>query len=133
MNEVDVMKPEDLRIGNIVLWNDCELIIDPSDIVAVYQCQISGKDSGRKGIPITPELLIRAGFERVKFEPELRGEFHIGKYHVSIKKQKMLLVNSIGMFHEIGKCRYLHQLQNLHYCLTGTELTTAPHNDGKEK
>lgn len=111
----------ELRIGNYLKYNgtpDMYVRVQPSDILAIYQIEIANKAGVKRSmdyqyIPLTDEIMNRIkSFERVKFEPEIRGEYSLGKYHVSISKGKLIIVNTLGMTHTIGDCRYLHELQN---------------------
>jgi hypothetical protein len=61
-------------------------------------------------IPLTPEILEKAGFEK-----GLNGYFFKGGVEYNLKRH---------MLEGFGYCEilYLHQLQNLYYALTGEEL-----------
>jgi hypothetical protein len=75
-------------------------------------------------IPLTPEILEKAGFEKdgdyFFFQPMLENihyrliEFPEGNWIVS--------KGFINYNHELRVIKYLHQLQNLYFALTGEEL-----------
>lgn len=65
-------------------------------------------------IPLTPEILEKCGFgqsESIHFHGQLRGENHKG-VAVVVRYIKDFMIFP----------QYLHQLQNLYFALTGTEL-----------
>jgi len=76
------------------------------------------------GIPLTPEILEKCGFvlngDYYKRQPEFENieyrliEFPSGTWIVS--------KGFINYNHEITAIKYLHQLQNLYFALTNTEL-----------
>ena len=125
------MKANELRIGNYVEYNGI--------IETCYSIRQSGVDFNRgktnKGnitqsyvwdaiqpIPITEQWLIDFGFEK-------RERF----YNIPIKNKGILWVYLEREFCELGTrcgysfaeidCKHIHQLQNLHFALTGTELS----------
>jgi len=67
-------------------------------------------------IPITPEILVKAGFVA-------------GSDSLYYKDSKFTVYNRFGNFGLVGgglswnEFKYVHQLQNLHFALTGEELT----------
>lgn len=110
------MEAKELRLGNLVMhtvrnkqYKVCQL---SANSISVYPCKFINP------ISLTVEILIRCGFEIsdmedmgmhtfIKIDHDLYlslhdGEIWIGEYNTHIK--------------------YLHQLQNLYYALTGKEL-----------
>lgn len=128
-----MVKPEELRIGNWILGKEANeyRTIDP------YPMQVFSLDEhiNREtdfdggydyaeiisGIPITPEILEKCGFEKIAGNYE-KGEIVLGH------KMEVLLYNGeqgespIKLDH----INSLHQLQNLYFALTGTELDYKP-------
>lgn len=111
----------ELRIGNFVDVGGCFIRFESGD-------EFKHGALVANPIPITPEILIACGFGTdfeiglpngngtdlfIEFD-ELLGEINCG---VSGNK-------SANYFHPI---KHLHQLQNLYYCLTGSELTYQQH------
>lgn len=83
-------------------------------------------------IPITPEWLERLGFESKKDKRIRWHEFKklIGKYgvrvlQVNFDKSELLSVWIVAhdRFADHEHIKYIHQLQNLYFALTGQELT----------
>jgi hypothetical protein len=120
-----MIKAHELRIGNhVYLTNDNgQTIIDKIDAIDIYDCMVSEEkfNQSRQPIPITEELLIKAGFELQK------GDWTIAK----LKKDSGFIIHN----RKEGKWRFtpiwcadyktidhLHQLQNLYHALTGEEL-----------
>lgn len=119
------MKAEELRIGNIVDYHGNEVTINSindtdvgfSDYVPIDYPLLDEI----KPIPLTGERLFRLGFSEENviryifrkgiFEVGLDGlDFAQGRWTVRINKCLMI------------KIRYIHELQNLYYALTGEEL-----------
>lgn len=107
------MQPKELRIGNH---------IEQGVIFEIKQNVVRVKYNGRtsllvheemKPIPLTEEILLKCGFDTESIP------YHCINGNVVIYySQGDFLCKYTG--HEI---KYLHQLQNLYYALTGTELT----------
>ena len=108
-----MIKPEELRIGNLVeepkghTHKICNLSVD------------SKRD--RYGIPLTDEWLVKFGFERFGFVMKL-GRLELNAASRDIKQDQLR-----GFFYypkgaEAFLVEHVHQIQNLYYSLTGTEL-----------
>lgn len=147
-----MLEVKDLRIGNSVLWQGklayitaLTLDIDDEYQEAIYVC-LHGEHSGEKGgwersiitdlrpIPLTPEILEKAGFETFG-----------GRYSKRIDEYILLVVDPADFyrygFYSFSKdfedhhnpiilsqdnfVESLHQLQNLYFALTGTELEVS--------
>lgn len=136
-----MIKENELRVGNIIAFDD-----GSTDIVKVnwlyysielgmwFVCwdKISGDGKYRFGnsilddfkpIPITPEILIKCGFGHDEEMHKFGNDFNPHSEWVSFS----ILAHLYGYWVVIGKTnvgsiKYLHQLQNLYFALTGTEL-----------
>ncbi len=75
------------------------------------------------GVPLTPEILLKCGFENV-----IEFDYHFRKDEFDV------MIESHGIYYYIDdrgdnegtkprQIKYLHQLQNLYFALTGIELT----------
>ena len=121
------MQASELRIGNFVIKSlksgngrKIEAEIGHADIARIFE----GTGSfNYEPIPITEEWLVRFGFEDdgpewyfLKVKDKLTS---IG-YSYSIKREVIEFCDI-----EIT-IEYVHQLQNLYFALTGTELTIKP-------
>ncbi len=140
------MRASDLRIGNIV-----DMGSEGIGAVSGYNLyQKSIHDNGGsvadyyhsfKPIPLTEEWLLKFGFGFTDYEIEddffeedagllmrqFSKHYHDEIYHdLTLNSDNF---NEFGIrtsFAEVvlnGNCKYVHQLQNLYFALTGTELT----------
>ena len=114
------MKENELRIGNLVYIgkevNELELV----DFADLYE-----NDTFKhfEPIPLTEEWLLKFGFK----------EFEIDECWYLVKDNFMFEKSGIVGFYEYmdinavaineGRTKYVHQLQNLYFALTGEELT----------
>jgi hypothetical protein len=121
-----MINPRELRIGN---WVNIIKSLYPEEI-GIQQLTATGimysevKDDESDlicdPIPITTEILEKCGFYRI--DSELAGEnlwFH-SPIHIYVLNNKF---QHDGYDREI---KSLHQLQNLHFALTGEELNYQP-------
>ena len=137
-----MIRPEELRIGNYFLTDERELAIltgmsplghlvrcDTEDGCELLHDIVKYDGSIDKGweveskycepIPITEGILLRCGFENPAYS--FIGEiFHLTEWDdyplnwcVAMNKNNAIVVH---------KLKYLHQLQNLFFALTGKEL-----------
>lgn len=75
-------------------------------------------------IPLSPEILEKAGFEKIK-------HIHGYEFWTNKKKRGEYYVPSIDIYeyktefqsNSVPHCKYLHELQNLYRWTTGQELT----------
>lgn len=109
------MKANDLMIGNIILncANGPIEILNGEDVSII--CDNIHK---YKPIPLTEEWLLKFGFEKgFNEEPSIREKGWFNDY--------IFIGNDLYFNHYEGsvKIKYVHQLQNLYYCLTGEQLT----------
>ena len=132
------MKANELRIGNMVLMNNKPYPITFDDFAKhglelVCDSPITIHFDELKPIPLTEEWLLRFGFEEhetVKCLYSKRvGNFEI---HLTIEGSDLLDIelsstNISGAYPDKNLFKYVHQLQNLYYCLTGEELTIKNH------
>lgn len=125
------MDNNELRIGNLVTDSKT------GKIVTVDGIQFTGRmvthdesyDDFKRGIepvgiPIAHEILEKAGFDRT--EERLAGDYiYIIKRFEGQKRFALNISASGGYFLPMGTAidvKYVHQLQNLYFALTGTEL-----------
>lgn len=111
----------ELRLGNIVSVNGRPDIVTEIGQADNGYCSGTGYFNADKAyiepIPLTPEWLERMGFENIpKGSVCYRGPFQICNY------------NEDGVFcfdhgDRQAHIRYVHQLQNLYFAMTGEELT----------
>jgi hypothetical protein len=116
------MKANELRIGNIVLRKEflhsnlenCrfdKIVVTHNDINA---CHIYNRHF--EPIPLTEEWLLKFGFVTNPYE----DRYEKGTIHIECDKTKGATYLWIENMPHI---KYVHQLQNLYFALTGEELT----------
>lgn len=117
-----MIQPEELRIGNVIFINDSLRTVEGIVGDQVWYKRegflVQDTCSSSRPIPLTEEWLKRAGFER-----NSDGTFVL--IHIMYALPEMGVMQlAIGYSPLINcPCKYVHQLQNLYYALTGTELT----------
>lgn len=113
---------QQLRIGNLIYWDIPQKAGVPHRVVGILEDTLRtipisiGSMNEYKPIPLTEEILIRLGFKKGIAGYE-KGDFDIrnyGEYWIEYGLQIQGFCPAI---------KYVHQLQNLFYALTGTELT----------
>ena len=123
-----MISANELRIGNWVNQRNRKYVgksLYPFKVRIQDLKYLEGKTTFKErteGIPLTPEILEKAGFEKVREES---CEIDLDHFRISYDGQTFLLYdNDFGpgsgvlLFH----IKYLHQLQNLYFALTGQEL-----------
>jgi len=120
-----MINANELRIGNKILNVDGDIVTVNELRDEFYIADFGGQFySTAKGIELTPEILEKCGF--VKEEKDTRRiDIPSAKYQVYGNGH--FTFNSIHGWWFNGKQldvqpQYLHQLQNLYFALTGTEL-----------
>lgn len=122
------MKANELRIGNLIY--DCTNATGSCNEVAVTWKYLRAIEEGWyncKPIPLTEEWLLKVGFEYSALYENYRIAYHseFTYYHsVRIRYGKFFYSNdySDADCYVIRDIEYVHQLQNLHFALTGEEL-----------
>jgi hypothetical protein len=136
------MKKEDLRIGNIINFSFGGISdISPFGFANVAFMTKYDDDElfGKcfKPVPLTEEWLINFGFKKIGWTKSCIKDRGINgdknkTYHKLIKRSSDALIVNGNEYSYVknkyknfvnGKVEYVHQLQNLHFALTGKELT----------
>lgn len=119
----------DLRIGNWITVSEVTY-----RVTALSETKVHFK--GRKGgvsheeihpIPITQEILEKAGFKK-KEKSDLFDKFPNEGFTYHLYSHKVMIFHGPHntLCHWLStQIDYLHQLQNLYYCLTGRELSIS--------
>jgi hypothetical protein len=135
-----VMEARELRIGNCIIWRGANHIIEsiskneiridwyyPDNITTVEELEPT---------PLTNEILKKCGFNdddnlgtRYSFQV-LRSheqlisthEYVLGKFEHESTDEFRLACDDYTFDIQLPHIKYLHQLQNLHFALTGEEL-----------
>ncbi len=122
------MKAKDLRIGNLVYFNE-ELL--------KFDFESGWNFDFIKPIPLTKEWLLKFGFEKVIYESDETG--YGNDYELDIKGVGLISYSDdfscalfgskesskdeLGFLPNWDNCKHVHSLQNLYFALTGVELT----------
>ena len=109
----------ELRIGNIVMETIYDF--DPKQIV-INREHFSQPEYYYEPIPLTEEWLIRFGFE-TQMAWTYRIHLSGNNYLVYYLGEKGWSINNKN--HSDFSCQYVHQLQNIFYAITQTELTLS--------
>jgi hypothetical protein len=123
------MKAEELRIGNLIKWKSTG---DIEKVVKIGYNNVNNvHESDLNPIPLTEEWLVKFGFKK-KYS-SVSDSFYIGINPVTkdwmfdiVWIKSMINYSYEGFpFYRNGHFRIesVHQLQNLYFALTGTELT----------
>jgi hypothetical protein len=113
------MRTEELRIGN---WVEIDQYGNTRNIIRIDNGSEIDQVVKLNPSPIhlTPDILEKCGFEK-KIEDFYRSE----NLTIVLTKDGSNLY-FIGIQEILNAPKYLHQLQNLYYALTGEELTFKP-------
>lgn len=117
------MEAKELRIGNFAEDQNGNLL----KVVSLNETDILFKVVDRskfplpngwqaEPIPITEEWLVKFGFERIN-----EREFRHTEYFYNLERGWFGICEGIGM-EIVFDMKYVHQLQNLYFALTGNEL-----------
>ena len=126
------MKANELRIGN---WVKHKGFAD-TQVESIHEAGINSVYDLYTGfeyiepIPLTEEWLVRLGFQKLRdnlfymllknyYSASIAVKLWGGKWVVELTVGSGLDVEGEDMAH----IKYVHQLQNLHFALTGNELT----------
>lgn len=122
------MKANELRIGNIVGYQRTPYLVLQTNVLAVSTLGISLNENSQDGssypkaiedifpVELTEDILLRCGARRLPhgyFINKLKFTYEINELSQFVR------------FHYSGKVvyiQYLHQLQNLYFAITNTEL-----------
>jgi hypothetical protein len=122
IEEKKKLKAEELRIGNLVLWKEQE-ILEITGIKPHVDDYMLTTDTGWRylkncsPIPLTEDWLLRMGFEK-----EDKQRYTVYRKHLFTYNQIQAAWWYNGQVLVIQP-EYVHQLQNLYYALTSQELT----------
>lgn len=117
------MKANELRLGNLILSHGlvCEVEkIELDGIIAQFKHTYIEMDytRGLEGIPLTEEWLVKFGFEYY-----YDNQYSSTQDYLIIEKTTDGYIKlSDGYYHDGVPIKYVHQLQNLYFALTGKEL-----------
>ena len=122
------MKANELRIGNWVNEFGIPKQVTPNLILKLYQIEIAGKVAiDISPIPLTPEILVKAGFDRVKnkYQDNYVVSFSNWDFYSVQEREGIFYFSndkSDAGCYVITRVDFVHKLQNLLYELSGKEL-----------
>ncbi len=114
-----MIKLNELRVGNWVMYSACQ------------------STAGLKGIPITEEILFKCGFNQIDRVSGAYSDWEIGeRYRFNFRLESYdppannfgvqdLSKKSRAIYYFNWNTKYVHQLQNLYFALTGKELEVS--------
>lgn len=113
------MKATELRIGNFIFLGKRVLKIEPNHISNLYYDKETEKLVSP--IPLTEEWLLKFGF--YDWIDVLDGSFNWKKGYVNLSVYEIIgFCFNYDDGNEYINIKYVHQLQNLYFALTGEEL-----------
>jgi len=125
------MTAKEFRLGNLIsvlgnvvevikIYGDIKIEVH-SDILQFWEVDIEEKDEDVLPIPLTEEWLLKFGFKRLESPaPEIHPYADYIKYDIVISMPYFEFSYSYGDSSRVLK--YVHELMNLYYTLTGEEL-----------
>ena len=94
----------------------CDLLNEKGEVNGFGQ-------NGFEPIQLTPKILLAAGFGLSEFQNRMVITYENNKFDIWLYYYKEKCIYSSSCFPDGAKpINYLHQLQNLYFALTGTEL-----------
>lgn len=124
------LKTTDLRIGNLLHSGTVVGLADNGEIKVYDGYSVFSSNSmseqwrSEQPIELSSDILIKAGFEVKKWGEIETIEYDIsdGIYLTKINENVASVVVLYAQGVEVYRYLYLHQLQNLYFSITGTEL-----------
>lgn len=113
-----MIRENELRIGNFLLFKGNKIKIESVEISYCEQYKEEFNETF-KPIELTEEILLKCGFDvniDIYYLPEMNGYFK-----KSFKEDDCFLYKS-NSGDKLSSLKYLHQLQNLYWCLCEKEL-----------
>lgn len=111
------MKANELRVGNYTDKGMVKSFYEHGIHVGMGKCYLF---RDLNPIQITEEILLKCGFERSSLENDV---FFIEPFECIVKEDGYSAYFRLCWIADI---RYLHQLQNLYFAITGKELEVKP-------
>lgn len=107
----------EVRLGNWV--NDGEQNVRLLGHIHIMRAQLAFY----QGIPLTPEILLKAGANQDQYGSEWAYVLKISAISIKFRFNGIDCYSELGGIYLGGNIEYLHQLQNLYHSLTHHELT----------
>lgn len=117
-----MIKANELRLGNLILNRHNEIDIVADRTFQDFRYPKMDGDYGYRGITLTEEWLLKAGFNKQSlsgmhncFVIKRKNNYHFTLY----ESENSYNINNRMLEVDI---KYVHQLQNIYFALTGEEL-----------
>jgi len=125
------METKELRLGNYIWFNDAPVKDGFAEITAVndelvHTTQGAAYSSELQGIELTEEWLVKFGNWDITEEGLLSYDL---KYDEQLEEWLFYVYNLRGDKINCAMIKYVHQLQNLYFALTGKELERHEKNN----
>jgi hypothetical protein len=119
------MKNTELRIGNWVYCNDCSDVAMEKQVDLISEKRSYAHDwLVSSPIPLTEEWLVKFGFtEELDDSFRIYSSFNLSIELLRIEFEYLVYFEST----RINEIKYVHQIQNLYFALTGEELEILKH------
>lgn len=120
-----MIQANEMRVGNWILnGNNHPIQVGYHEIR--YAVIHPGTQNNYEGVPLTPEILEACGFS---------NKHHEGGMEWTKESFNLLNIKDSGfeLIYDSINVKYLHQLQNLYFALTGEELTLKSMSPEKQK
>lgn len=126
-----VLKASDLRIGNKLLFlgdvvtfkNITEIREDGIFWIKTFEPKIESKNFHFKPIPLTEEWLLKFGLKKTEYKSQIIYDSGLQNSTYIIIDENNSSYFMWGAY--LTSIKYVHELQNLYFALTGSELTVA--------
>ena len=120
------MKSNEFRLGNLVNFLERVIVVSQPDIENMVRMEFAEGVISELYQPIllTEEWLLKLGFERT-YNSQFRLKYNLPCDFIGfdISKTEEKSMEGFRYFGHYIKIKYVHQLQNLYFALTGQELT----------
>lgn len=123
------MKAQELRIGNIVYEYSIDAsgnkAANPHEFLINNAYTLSRLSEHAEGIPLTEEWLLKFGLEKYHgmWQPNYLKSNNPGLIYIELFENDKYHLSGPDAGKSSVSIDYVHQLQNLHFALTGKELT----------
>jgi len=110
-----------LRNSNLIKYIGKPIKVSIETIFSISKCV--GETAMYQPIPLTEEWLLNFGFKHIRdnwYNTHVNGNTFNVYVFKDLRYRVEIVSQSIGVF------KYVHQLQNLYFALTGEELKTKP-------
>lgn len=125
----------EINLGNIMIHpNSGEpCVIEPQDMLSIMERELNGYNQNYEPIPLDADWLERFGWQKsypghgdiylCKDLQVMRTKFDLDFIHNKLYLKSHYATQDLET-QRLPHIEFVHQLQNLYYCLTHTELTT---------